>query len=253
MGNVLRELQSVDGRLGLCWLGNLSWLVRSRDKLIAFDLDLEDTHAGRDDRRLAPSPLSAADLAPHLDILFVTHEHGDHFGDASAAVLAKRSGCVFVVAAGCEQKARRLGIPAPRLRLARAGENFSVQGVSVEVQRAHHGRVTPDDCGYVVEMAGMRLYQPGDTVLLEDHAALADISVLFVSPTTHNMHVADSVRLIEALRPRYIFPQHYGTYVESERNRFWTRGYPGELADALPDELRKHYHQLEQGEVFNAE
>jgi L-ascorbate metabolism protein UlaG (beta-lactamase superfamily) len=33
--------------------------------------------------------VSAEELAPSLDAVFITHEHGDHFREATAAVLIK--------------------------------------------------------------------------------------------------------------------------------------------------------------------
>jgi hypothetical protein len=52
------------------------------------------------------------------------------------------------------------------------------------------------------------------------------------------------------LQPAYIFPQHYGTYLEEPDNIFWTRGYPDELEQQLPGTLRRRFHRLRQGEKF---
>ena len=41
MNPILQKLLSVEDGIGLCWLGNLGWLVRAEGRLIAFDLDLE--------------------------------------------------------------------------------------------------------------------------------------------------------------------------------------------------------------------
>jgi hypothetical protein len=56
--------------------------------------------------------------------------------------------------------------------------------------------------------------------------------------------------LINRLQPRWIFPQHFGTYIETDDNAFWTRGYPDELRLRLSQDLQKRYHKLRQGEVF---
>jgi hypothetical protein len=82
---------------------------------------------------------------------------------------------------------------------------------------------------------------------------LKGLDVLFVSPTDHNMRVGPASILIDALKPRWIFPQHFDTYAVTGQNAFWTVGYPDELRDALPDALRKRYHKLKQGEVFAIE
>ncbi len=56
--------------------------------------------------------------------------------------------------------------------------------------------------------------------------------------------------LINRLQPAHIFPQHFGTYIETGENTFWTRGYPDELKLRLSQELQKRFHKLPQGERF---
>ncbi len=106
------------------------------------------------------------------------------------------------------------------------------------------------NCGYVFNIAGKRLLHPGDSLLTEEHLALTNIDVLFISPTVHNMYIDRSMILINRLQPAYIFPQHFGTYRETEENSFWTRGYPDELKSRLSQELQKRYHKLKPGEMF---
>jgi L-ascorbate metabolism protein UlaG (beta-lactamase superfamily) len=106
------------------------------------------------------------------------------------------------------------------------------------------------DCGYVLSIGGKKILQPGDTVLLHDHLELAEIDALFVSPTDHNMHIDRSVILINALEPEHIFPQHFGTYMQTDQNRYWTKGYPDELKARLPRPMRARFHKLAQGQVY---
>ena len=65
MNPLLEELLDIHDQIAVCWLGNLSWLIRAEGKLIAIDLDLDR------DNRLQPSPIPTTDLAPVLDIQFI--------------------------------------------------------------------------------------------------------------------------------------------------------------------------------------
>ena len=253
MNAILRELLDVRDEIELCWVGNAGWLVRGQGKLVAFDLDLER------ESRLRLSPVSTAELAPVLDVAFVTHGHGDHFGEHSARTLAERSHCTFVVPASCIERAKGFGIPESRIVVARPREPFEIAGIRVEPQRALHGHTNfavyrganLDDCGYAITLEGRKIFEPGDTVLLQEHVEdLSDVSVLFVSPTLHNMHIAGSKTLIEAIRPDFVFPQHFDTYRPTEQNSYWTVGYPDELRAALSPEMRERFHKLAQGEIF---
>jgi L-ascorbate metabolism protein UlaG (beta-lactamase superfamily) len=248
----LRQLLRKRRGLALCWLGNLSWVLSHRGRLVAFDLDLDLPE------RLGPPRLTAHDLAPALDFLFITHEHGDHFNPTTGAILAHESRCRFIVPANCRAKALRIGVPRSRIRIARPQQPFDLPQMHVEPLRAIHGGrhgavgrdANTDDCGYILTFGGQRFLQPGDSLLTEGHLALRDIDVMFVSPTMHNMHVAPAALLIETIRPRHIFPQHFGTYTQTPDNAFWTVGYPDELRTALSPAMRDRYHKLAQGKVF---
>lgn len=236
----------------LCWLGNNGWIINYKGCMIAFDLDLLDSY------RLQASPVNIAELAPYLDYLFITHEHNDHFHDSTAKALHKESHCTFILPESCLKKANELGVTENRYKIAYPGRSFYLGDLLVEPLHALHGHLQNSvykdanfkDCGYVLKFGDKRIFQPGDTVLLQEHLELADIDILFVSPTEHNMQVINSVNMIKSINPRLIFPQHFDTYPVDAENYFWTHGYPDELYYALPDQFKLRYHKLLQGEIY---
>jgi L-ascorbate metabolism protein UlaG (beta-lactamase superfamily) len=252
------EIRSHRKGLAVWWVGNAGWLIQSGDLLVATDPDLE-----RDEKIYEP-PLSPEELAPLLDVVFVTHHHGDHCNGPTLKVLAKSSNCTFVLPRTCLDAQPDLGIPSERLVVPAPLEPFDVRGIHVEPIHAIHGNqdftvLTRElgfidgirhNCGYVLTIGGKRFLEPGDSVLTEEHLALRDIDVLFVSPTVHNMYLDRSTILIDQLEPAYIFPQHFDTYREAPDNLFWTRGYPDELKLRLSRTLQERYHKLAQGERF---
>ena len=58
--------------LSVLWLGNNSWLIHHNGILLATDIDLAS------DYRIEDSPVSAKDIAPYLDVHFISHSHSDH-------------------------------------------------------------------------------------------------------------------------------------------------------------------------------
>ncbi len=244
------EIEAHKSGLALWWTGHNGWLVKSDNLLIGTDLATEDGG------RLYQSPISAAELAPLLDIAFITHEHGDHFNRKTARVLAEQGKCTFVMPANCVQDARRIGIPENRIQVATPRRPLEVRGVQVSPLRAIHGNpkqavyfdANLEDCGYLIRLGGKTFLQPGDSVLLEDHLFLKHVDVLFFSPTEHNMHVDPSVILINELEPEYILPQHRDTYRVTPQNRYWTSGYPNEVKFRLSKPLQQRFHILKQGE-----
>ncbi|MBI3971582.1 MAG: hypothetical protein HY332_09870 [Chloroflexi bacterium] len=104
--------------------------------------------------------------------------------------------------------------------------------------------------GWLIHADG-KLFQPGDTVLPQEHLeGLAGVNVVFVSPTLHNTHIAASKTLIETIRPEFVFPQHFGTYRPTDQNSYWTVGYPDELCAALSPGMQHRFHKLDQGQSF---
>jgi L-ascorbate 6-phosphate lactonase len=256
--SVLEGVQAHREGTAVWWMGNAGWLVKADGLLVGFDLDLSLPN------KVQPPPLAAEVLAAELDVLFVSHHHGDHCNVPTLRALAAGTRTTFVLPSTCLRRVPDLGVAADRVIVPAPLEPFTVAGVQVEPIHAIHGNQSftvltrePDfiesmraNVGYVVTLGRRRFLHPGDSVLTEEHLGLRDIDVLFVSPTVHNMYVDRSAILINHLEPAFIFPQHFGTFRETEENSFWTRGYPDELKLRLSAQLQQRYHKLEQGEMF---
>ncbi len=229
------------------WAGHNSWIIKSGDMVVATDLFLEDKD------RIHPSPITAEELGPELDISFVTHDHGDHFNQATSKILVETSQCIFVLPESCLAIAKTIGIPSDRIHIARPREDYVIKGVEVKALRAIHGnkdfaiyyQANLQDCGYMINLNGTTFLQPGDSYLLEDHLFLEHVDVLFFSPTEHNMYIDRSVILINRLQPNYILPQHHSTIKYDETNRFWANGYPAEVKIRLAPDLKDRYYIMD--------
>ena len=256
--SVLEQIRAHSKGIALWWVGNDGWLIKSGGLLIGTDLDLAPGD------KIAPPPITAEELAGVLDIAFVTHHHGDHCNLPTLRTLAGRGRCTFVLPRPCVKRTAALAIPQDRLVVPEPLQPFELKGLRVEPVHAIHGNQEftvltrePDfaesiahNCGYVFNIQGKRLFEPGDSVLTEEHLGLKGIDILFVSPTVHNMYIDRSMILINRLEPAYIFPQHFGTYRQTDENAFWTRGYPDELKQRLSRELQSRYHKLKPGDMF---
>lgn len=250
---LIDQIKAHNTGMAVWWTGHNGWLIKYNDILIGTDLALEDPD------RAVPAPITAAELAPELDVSFISHEHGDHFERETSRILSEKGECLFVMPANCKEIAlNETGIPADRIRVATPRVPFDIGEIRVEPVRAIHGNpkyavyydANMEDCGYLITMGGKRLLQMGDSVLLEDHLYLKTVDVLFFSPTEHNTHVDPSVVLINELEPDYIFPQHRDTYRVTPQNRYWTSGYPYEVKFRLAKQAQEKYHVLGMGEMM---
>ena len=255
---VLEQIRSHHDGIAVWWVGNAGWLIKAGDLLISTDLDLSD------EEKVQPPPVKPEDLAGELDVAFVTHHHGDHCNVPTIQALAAGSRTTFVLPQPCLKEVAGLHIPMSRIVIPEPLHPFDIKGIHVEPIHAIHGNqeftvLTREadfvdkiahNCGYVFTIQGKRFLHPGDSVLTEEHLGLKNIDVLFVSPTVHDMYIDRSMILINHLQPAYIFPQHFGTYRETEEEAFWMHGYPDELKLRLSEELQKHYHKLPLGGMF---
>jgi L-ascorbate 6-phosphate lactonase len=255
---ILDQIRSHHKGIAIWWTGNAGWLIKSDDLLIGTDLTLDN------DEKVQPPPVTASEIAPDLDVLLVTHHHGDHCNPETIRELVRTGKCIFVLPSPCLKELAGIKIPRDRLIVPEPLHSFVVKGVRVDPIHAIHGNQEftvltrePDfinnithNCGYVFEIHGKRFFEPGDSVLTEEHLSLRNIDVLFISPTVHDMYIDRSTILINHLQPAYIFPQHFGTYKEIEEELFWRRGYPDELKLNLAPDLQRRYHKLAQGQMF---
>lgn len=245
-----QQIVSHTDGVGLWWAGHNGWIIKSNGLVISTDILLNY------DKRKQSPPISEEELAEILDISFITHGHKDHFARSISKTLLEKSSCVFVIPQSCIAIAKELNIPPKRIIIAKPREPFQVLGVKVYPLRAIHGnsnfaifyKANLEDCGYVLEVGGKRFLQPGDSFLLEDHLMEKNIDVLFFSPTEHNMHIKNSLTLINELKPKYILPQHHSTVVVNESTFFWAKGYHREVMSKLSPALKKRYYILKQGD-----
>ena len=146
------EIKAHESGLAVWWTGHNGWLVKSDKLLIGTDLATEDQG------RLYQSPITAAELAPLLDLAFITHKHGDHFNRKTVRILAEKGKCVFVMPANCVEDARGLGIPQDRIQVATPRNPLELKGVKISPLRDPW---QPQVCCLSrCESGGLRLFDP---------------------------------------------------------------------------------------------
>lgn len=150
---------------------------------------------------------------PKADILFLTHEHGDHM-DRDALAYIRTDRTVAVLTGNCA-KVLEGGI------VMRNGDTRTAEGIEVEavpayniVHKRPNGEVfhpKGNGNGYVLGFGDTRIYIAGDTENTPEMKSLRDIDVAFLPmnlPYTMTPEmVADAAR---AFCPRILYPYHFG-------------------------------------------
>lgn len=163
--------------------------------------------------------------APHdADVVFITHDHYDHFSPADAAKVA-RAGTVVVAPVGCAG-AIQSALDGVKLMLAHPGETLEIpgaDGATLRVETVPAYNVEPERLqfhpkangwlGYMIDIDGVRLYVSGDTDQNPDNEHVAcDVAIVPIGGT-YTMDAAQAAAFVNALRPKATVPTHYGTAV----------------------------------------
>ena len=174
------------------------------------------------------------DALGKVDVILVTHGHGDHTGDV--AELAKRTGATVLGSGGLVQTMTDLGWVAPE-KAVRFGKGGKVQPAGpqitiIQTQAQHTSEITVVDpatkksttypagepTGFIVEMEnGFKLYHMGDTGLFGDMRLIGDYykpDLIMIPIGGHFvMDPKDAAYATnQMLKPKYAIPFHYGTF-----------------------------------------
>ncbi len=141
------------------------------------------------------------------DLVLVTHDHFDHL-DPKALKAITKAGTVVVGSKSCAAKLAGAIIMAN-------GESRTVCGLAIQAVPAYNiGKPfhpKGDGNGYVVTFGDKRVYIAGDTENTPEMKALRSIDVAFLPMnlpyTMTPEQVADAAK---AIRPKILYPYHYG-------------------------------------------
>jgi len=199
---------------------SFTWLGHS-----TFSIDI-DGHTILFDPFLTGNPLAAAqpeDLNP--EIIFLSHAHGDHVGDA--LTIAQRTGARIVC--NNEMAAYYRGQGYDHVSGQNTGGSADYGFVTCKLTIAFHTSTFPDGSnggspnGFVIAgtQSGSRFYFAGDTALFGDMALIgnAGIDVVFLPIGDYfTMGIDDSIEAVKLIRPRYVTPMHYNTFPPIQQN-----------------------------------
>ncbi len=224
------------------WLGQASTrLTTLTGKVIVIDPFLTNNPK-------TPPQYKNLDALGKVDVILVTHGHGDHTGDVKE--LAARTGAPVLGPAGLIATMVDLGWVAPEkgVRFGKGGRvnPLGPQVTITQVRAEHSSEVTVVDpvtkksttypggepCGFIVEFEnGFKLYHMGDTGLFGDMKLIGEYykpDLVMIPIGGHFvMDPRDAAYATkEMLRPKYAIPFHYGTFPV-------LRGTPQEYQGAL--------------------
>lgn len=163
-------------------------------------------------------PFEIADEAGDADIIFVSHEHYDHFDPASIAKI-KNDGTILVAPESMKKKAlAESGIATDNCVFYEPNTCNELAGLTVQAVPAYN-KMKPFHAksakwlGYIVTMDGIKYYFAGDTDMNEDvQKVQCDVAMLPIGGF-YTMDKKQAAELTAVIKPQVVIPMHYGKIV----------------------------------------
>ena len=162
-------------------------------------------------------PVGHADFwkgMPAPDLLLITDIHGDHFSVETLESLPLEHTVLVVPAAVAEKLPPALRSKA---QVMKNGTQKTLDGILFKAIPMYNLPESPDAFhtkgrgnGYVLTLAGKRIYISGDTEDIPEMRALKDIDIAFVCMTLpYTMDVDQAAAGVLAFAPSVVYPYHY--------------------------------------------
>ncbi|MEO0249040.1 MAG: metal-dependent hydrolase [candidate division WOR-3 bacterium] len=221
------------------WLGHATFLIQTPgNKVILIDPWVQGNPACPDTEK----------AIQRIDLMLITHGHGDHMSDA--VPLAKQHRPVVMAIYEIVQYLARHGVE--NLRPMNKGGSQAWEGITVTMVNAFHSsgieegdRIVEggDPAGFVVKLEdGFSFYHAGDTCLFGDMKWIGELYTprLAMLPIgdLFTMSPREAAYAIRLLGVRQVIPMHYGTFPLLTGTPAELRNYTEGIPDLQIIELR---------------
>lgn len=186
----------------ITWFGHAAFKIEIANKTVLIDPWLDGNPT---------SPIKASEIE-RADIVYVTHDHGDHLGDAVA--ICKRTGATFVSTFELGNYAGEKGVK--NVVGLNIGGYVEVKGVKLRMVQAFHTCSRGAPTGVIVEGEDKTVYHAGDTGLFGDMRLFGELYKLDLALIPiggyYTMGASEAAEAVKLLNPKVVIPMHYKTF-----------------------------------------
>ena len=156
------------------------------------------------------------------DIIFITHDHYDHYSETDIDKVIKDD-TILVVPKGLLEKLLKRGYKKDNIITVEPEEIGIVEDIRFETIPAYNTNKSfhPKEngwVGYIIELDGVRYYIAGDTDITEENKNVkCDVAFIPVGGT-YTMDFKEAAYLINEIKPKIAVPIHYGGIVGTKQD-----------------------------------
>lgn len=186
----------------LTWFGHAAFKIEIAEKIVLVDPWLNGNPA---------SPVKASDITK-ADVVYVTHDHGDHLGDAID--ICRRTDATFAATFELGTYAEEANVK--RVVGLNIGGSAEVEGIKLSIVQAFHTASRGAPTGVIIEGEGKTVYHAGDTGLFGDMRLIGEIYkpdvALIPIGGYYTMGAKEAAEAVRLIKPKAAIPMHYGTF-----------------------------------------
>jgi len=186
----------------ITWFGHAAFKIEIANKIVLIDPWLDGNPT---------SPVKASEITK-ADIVYVTHDHGDHLGDAFS--ICKRTNATFVATVELSDYAEENDIK--NVAGLNIGGSVEIEGVKLSVVQAFHTSPKGAPTGVVIEGEGKTVYHAGDTGIFGDMRLIGELYKLDLALIPiggyYTMGAKEAAEAVKLLNPKAVIPMHYRTF-----------------------------------------
>jgi L-ascorbate metabolism protein UlaG (beta-lactamase superfamily) len=149
-----------------------------------------------------------------VDVVLISHEHGDHLHTESVGEILKNNPQAIVVAnSAVGKKLDEVGIPHTILE---GQDSKNIGGLNFEAFDCRHGEIY-EEMGQVQNTAYLingKFYYPGDAFFDPKKEGIEVLALPVAGPW---VKIADAIHFALAVKPKYAFPVHDAMIKENNR------------------------------------
>lgn len=156
------------------------------------------------------------------DIIFITHDHYDHYSEEDIDKVKKQD-TMLVVPEELQTRLLRNGYSENDIITVEPNKQYMIQGIRFETVSAYNTnkKFHPKDnkwVGYIIEIKGIRYYIAGDTDITEENKKIkCDVAFVPIGGT-YTMDFKEAANLINEIKPKIAVPTHYGDIVGTNKD-----------------------------------
>ncbi|MEM1584157.1 MAG: metal-dependent hydrolase [Nitrososphaerota archaeon] len=183
------------------WLGHAAFEIEIAGKRVLVDPFLSGNPS---------SPLKPEDLQ-HIDVIVITHDHGDHFGDS--VEIAKKHNSTIVSIYETANKAGGEGVQ--NCIGMNIGGTVKIDGLSISLTPALHSS-SSNPCGAILSDDRISVYHAGDTTVFHDMKLIRQLYkpsiALLPIGGFYTMGPREAAFATALIKPKIVIPMHYNTF-----------------------------------------